>query len=183
MVASIIVLPAWLMFGRSFFGAPLGTLLLSQALLVPGLAILIGVVVGLTVARKRVRAARAVAWSDVAYIGPWLVIIALLGVFVVDSAGGFTASAASIWFGEGFVAASRLVAGGLGFVTIAGGLWLVVRQMRALAAETRSRLEDFAERAQQAPAVVQQATFEPLGGVRGPQSGRVISLDADEELR
>lgn len=184
MVGSIIVLPAWIMFGRALTGAPLGEALLLQAFLGPGLAILIGGVVGITIARREVRKPRAATWHDLRLVGPWLLIIALLGLTVVDTAGGRTGSALTAWFGEGWLTASQSFTAIGVLATILGGLALFWLQVLELGRETRRRVERVVNDLQ-APLIEQRArqadaTFEPLDG---PQSGRVISIDDDEPGR
>jgi hypothetical protein len=177
MIASIVVLPVWIMFGRALAGAPLGEALLLQAFLGPGLAILIGAVVGMTLARKEVRRSRAVRWRDVRLIGPWLVVIALLGFTVVDTAGGRTGSALTAWFGDGALTASQsFTAIGI-MATIVGGAVLFWLQVVELGRETRARVERVVQDLQ-APLLEQRArqadaSFERI---EGPQSGRVIDL-------
>lgn len=180
MIAAIVVLPAWLMFGRALAGAPLGEWLLAQALLGPALAVLIGVVVGITVARKEVRTPRAVTWRDVRLIGPWLLVIALVGLTVVDSGGGRTGSALTAWLGDGWLTASQSFTAIGVLVTVIGGGVLAWLQVLALGRETRSRVERVVQDLQ-SPIIEQRArqadaTFEP---VDGPQAGRIISLDDD----
>ncbi|MCR8670459.1 hypothetical protein [Agrococcus sp. HG114] len=181
MIGAIVVLPVWIMFGRALAGAPLGDALLLQAFLGPGLAILIGAVVGMTLARKEVRRARAVRPRDVRLLGPWLLVIALLGFTVVDTAGGRTGSALTAWFGDGWLTASQsFTAIGI-MATIIGGVVLFWLQLVELGRETRARVER-AVTDLQAPLLEQQArrvdaTFER---VEGPQSGRVIGLEGDE---
>lgn len=180
MVGAIVVLPTWIMFGRALAGAPLGDWLLLQALLGPALAVLIGVVVGLTVARKEVRRPRAVQWRDLRLLGPWLLVIALMGFTVVDSGGGRTGSALTAWLGDGWLTASQsFTAIGI-LVTVIGGAVLAWLQALELGRETRARVERVVSDLQ-APIIEQRArhadaTFEP---VDGPQSGRVIGIDDD----
>ncbi len=183
MVAAIIVLPAWIMFGRALAGAPLGDALLLQAFLGPGLAILIGAVVGITIARKEVRGPRAVTWRDVRLVGPWLAVIALLGITVVDSAGGRSGSALTAWFGDGWLTASQSFTAIGVLVTILGGIALFWLQVLELGRETRKRVERVVHDLQ-SPLIEQRArtadaSFSPIDG---PQSGRIISID-DESQR
>ncbi|MET4099822.1 hypothetical protein ABIB37_002059 [Agrococcus sp. UYP10] len=180
MIAAIVVLPAWIMFGRAFAGAPLGDWLLLQALLGPGLAVLIGVVVGLTVARKEVRRPRAVQWRDLRIVGPWLLVIALLGFTVVDSGGGRTGSAITAWFGDGWLTASQSLTSIGILAVVLGGAVIAWLQVLELGRETRARVER-AVNDLQSPLLEQRArqadaTFEP---VDGPQAGRIISIDDD----
>lgn len=178
--ASIIALPAWIMFGRALAGAPLGDALLLQAFLGPGLAIAIALVVGITFARKEVRRPRAILWRDLRLVGPWLLVIALLGFTVVDSAGGRTGSALTAWFGDGWLTASQsFTAIGI-MVTILGGIVLFWLQALALGRETRQRVERVVSDLQ-APLLEQRArqadaSFERIDG---PQQGRVIRIEDD----
>jgi hypothetical protein len=180
MIGAIVVLPTWIMFGRALAGAPLGDWLLLQAILGPALAVLIGVVVGLTVARKEVRRPRAVLWRDLRLLGPWLLVIALMGFTVVDSGGGRTGSALTAWFGDDWLTASQsFTAIGI-LVTVVGGGVLAWLQVLALGRETRERVERVVSDLQ-SPLIEQrarqaEATFEPIDG---PQAGRVISIDDD----
>lgn len=182
MIGAIVVLPVWIMFGRALAGAPLGGALLLQAFLGPGLAILIGAVVGITIARKQVRKPRAAQWRDVKLLGPWLLVIALLGVTVVDTGGGSTGSALTAWFGDGWLTASQsFTAIGI-MATIIGGVVLFWLQVLELGRETRARVER-AVNDLQAPLLEQQArqadaSFERI---EGPQSGRVIGLEGDDK--
>lgn len=182
MIGAIIVLPAWIMFGRALAGAPLGEALLLQAFLGPGLALVIGAVVGITVARKEVRRPRAVTWRDLRLIGPWLLVIALLGFTVVDTAGGRTGSALTAWFGDGALTASQSFTAIGVMVTIIGGVVLFWLQVVELGRETRRRVEKVVGDLQ-APLLEQRArhadaSFSPLDG---PQSGRVIGVEDDEQ--
>jgi hypothetical protein len=181
MIGAIVVLPAWIMFGRALAGAPLGEALLLQAFLGPGLALVIGAVVGITLARKEVRRPRAATWRDVRLIGPWLLIIALMGFTVVDTAGGRTGSALTAWFGDGALTASQSFTAIGVMVTLIGGVVLFWLQVVELGRETRRRVEK-AVGDLQAPLLEQRArradaSFSPLDG---PQSGRVISVEDDE---
>lgn len=180
--ASIIVLPAWIMFGRALAGAPLGDALLLQAFLGPGLAIAIALVVGMTFARKEVRRPRAITWRDLRLVGPWLLVIALLGFTVVDSAAGRTGSALTAWFGDGWLTASQsFTAIGI-MATILGGIVLFWLQALALGRETRQRVERVVSDLQ-APLLEQRpreadASFERIDG---PQEGRVIRIEDDPQ--
>lgn len=179
--ASIVVLPAWIMFGRAFAGAPLGEALLLQAFLGPGLAILIGLVVGLTFARKQVRRPRAVGWRDLRLVGPWLLIIWLLGFTVLDTAGGRTGSALTAWLGDGWLTASQSFTAIGVLATILGGAVLFWMQLRELGRETRERVER-AVNDLQAPLLEQRArradaSFERIDG---PHTGRVIGVEDDD---
>lgn len=179
---AIVALPAWLMFGRALAGAPVGEALLLQAFLLPGLAILIAVVVGLTVARKRVRQQRALAWRDVRLIGPWLLVIALMGVTVVDSSGGATGSALTAWLGAGWLPASESFTAIGVLVTLLGAPVLAWLQVMELGRETRARVERFVDDLN-APLLDQRARHETAAFERldGPQAGRTIRIEGQPE--
>lgn len=177
-LGAIVVLPAWLMFGRLLAGAPVGEWLLLQALVAPLLAGLIGTVAGLTIARREVRSVKAVRWRDVRLVGPWLLAIALLGLTVVDRGAGRTGSALTAWFGDDWLTASQSFTAILVVVTIVGGAVLAWLQAMELGRETRARVRRFVDDVQ-APLLEQQArtaeaSFERL---EGPQAGRTIRLD------
>lgn len=181
MIGAIVVLPAWIMFGRALAGAPLGDALLLQAFLGPGLAVVIGAVVGITLARKEVRRPRAAMWRDLRLIGPWLLVIALMGFTVVDTAGGRTGSALTAWFGDGALTASQSFTAIGVMVTLIGGVVLFWMQVAELGRETRRRVEKVVGDLQ-APLLEQRArqadaSFSPLDG---PQAGRVISVEDDQ---
>jgi hypothetical protein len=57
----VFVLPLWVMFGRAFFGVPLGLQFVGQVLLVPLLFVGQVVAAALIVARRSVRSGRAVS--------------------------------------------------------------------------------------------------------------------------
>ncbi|WP_430592666.1 hypothetical protein [Humidisolicoccus flavus] len=175
-LASVIALPLWVMFGRGFFGAPLGTALVLQTFLMPGLAILIGSVVGVTVARKSVRSKRAIEWGDALRIGPWWLAIVLLAFFVVDSSGGREGSVLTQWFGPqalGISSAATLV---LTLAIVIGAGVLFVAQLRALGRETKQRMESYVNAmTQQSGTPIQaEAFFEKTDG---PQAGRTIRIE------
>ena len=182
MLGAIVVLPAWIMFGRALAGAPLGEALLLQAFLGPGLAIVIGAVVGITIARKEVRRPRAITWRDLRLVGPWLLVIALMGLTVVDSAGARTGSALTAWFGDGWLTASQSFTAIGVMVTILGGIVLFWLQVLELGRETRRRVERFVNDLQ-APLLEQQArrADASFSSLDGPQAGRVIRVDDDDQ--
>lgn len=182
-IVSIIVLPGWIMFGRALFGAPLGSGLLLFALLAPLFALGIAAVVGITILRNEVRKPRAVMWRDVAWVGPWLLLILLFGFFVVVEGPSGSASAFSAVAGEGAVGASSVIAVILAYAIPISGVVVFWKQMRAVARETQNRLKNFAERVQEesgAPRPPKQmdAKFERPDA---PQSGQRIILDNDDD--
>ena len=181
-VGSIVVLPAWLMFGRALAGAPIGEALLLQAFLGPGLALLIAVVVGLTAARKEVRRPRALTWRDVRLIGPWLLVIALMGLTIVDTSGTATGSALTAWFGDGWLTASQSFTAIGVLATLIGGAELAWLQALELGRETRRRVERLVDE-MQSPLLEQRARHEDASFERldGPQSGRTIRLEGQRE--
>lgn len=181
MIGAIVVLPAWIMFGRALAGAPLGDALLLQAFLGPGLAIVIGAVVGITIARKEVRRPRAILWRDLRLIGPWLLVIALMGLTVVDSAGSRTGSALTAWLGDGWLTASQSFTAIGVMVTILGGIVLFWLQVLELGRETRRRVERVVNDLQ-SPLLEQRArrADASFSSLDGPHAGRVIRVEDDE---
>jgi len=69
--AAVLALPLWVFIARGIFGSSLGWDLLLFVFLCPLLAISMLIVVGLTVARKAVRATRSVSWLDAAVLVVW----------------------------------------------------------------------------------------------------------------
>lgn len=182
MLASVVVLPVWLMLGRGLFGAPLGSALVAQAFLAPLLAVLIAAVVGLTIARKEVRTPRRATWHDVRLVGPWLVATALLALLVVDEAGGVQGSALTALFGADALTASNALAAVLTFAIIVGAVVIGITQLVLLGRETRTRVVTWANSAgmiAQRP-VEAEAIFER---VDRPQRGESITIDADDDRR
>lgn len=180
-LVSIVAMPAWVMFGRMFFGAPLGTALLLFALLAPVFVLGIALVVGITVMRSDVRRDRAVSWSDAGWIGSWLALFLLFGFFVVVSGPNGDASALTALAGSGLRELSGALSALIGLAIPVFGLYLLFRQGRALAADTGRRIKGFADRlhdqATGAP-VEMEASFEPM---EGPQSGQRIIVDGDDD--
>lgn len=174
MVASVVVLPIWVLVGRALFGAPLGQALLPLALLAPFLALQIGAVTGLTFARKEVRGPRAVTWHDVRVVGPWLLGIVALGMLVVDGSGDGAGSALTALVGDGALTASNAVAAVLGLLTVLAGFAIAYVQLRMLLLETRSRLTAYVDEVQQRPIVAPDAVFERA---EGPQAGTTIRIE------
>lgn len=181
-IASIIVLPGWIMFGRALFGAPLGSGLFLFALLAPLFALGIAAVVGVTWLRNEVRKPKALMWRDVAWVGPWLLMILLYGFFVVVDSGSVSASGFSALAGDETVAASSVISVILAYAIPIYGVVVFWKQMRAVARETQTRLKNFADRVQDEsgrPAPKQMdARFERPDA---PQAGQRIILDNDDD--
>ena len=182
-IASIIVLPGWIMFGRALFGAPLGSGLLIFALLAPLFALGIAAVVGITLLRNEVRKPRALMWRDVAWVGPWLLMILLFGFFVVVEGADGSASAVSAVAGPEAVGVSSVIAVILAYAIPIFGVVVFWKQMRAVARETQTRLKKFADRVQEEsgrpqPPKQMDAKFERRDA---PQSGQRIILDGDDD--
>lgn len=184
-LASIVVMPGWVMFGRTLFGAPLGSALLLFAILAPVFSLGIALVVGITALRRDVRAEKAVTWEDAGWVGSWLFLFVLYGFFVVVESGSGSASAFSAIAGEGVLSASSVLSTLTGLAVPVYGLVVLWKQIRAFARDTEKRLRNFAERAQEQaygnPRPIQMdATFEPTDG---PQSGQRIIIEGDEDPR
>ncbi|WP_144718594.1 hypothetical protein [Agrococcus jejuensis] len=179
MIASVVVLPVWVLVGRALFGAPLAQAILPLALLTPLLAVQIGAVAGLTFARKEVRGPRAVTWHDVRVIGPWLLAIVVLGMLVVDGTGAGAASALTALVGDGALTASTALAGVLGLLVVLAGLVIAYVQLRMLLLETRARMQAYVDEVAHRPIVAQDAVFEQATFERadGPQAGRTIRIE------
>ncbi|MFC7430680.1 MULTISPECIES: hypothetical protein [unclassified Agrococcus] len=174
MIASVVVLPLWVLVGRGLFGAPLGQALLPLAVLAPVIALQIGAVVGLTFARKEVRGPRAVTWHDVRVVGPWLLGIVAFGMLVVDGSGDAAGSALTALVGDGARTASNAIAAVLGLLVVLAGFLVAYLQLRMLLLETRTRLTAYVDQVQQRPIVAQDAVFERA---EGPQAGTTIRIE------
>ncbi|SDH94053.1 hypothetical protein [Agrococcus jejuensis] len=179
MIASVVVLPVWVLVGRALFGAPLAQAILPLALLAPFLAAQIGVVTGLTYARKEVRGPKAVTWHDVRVVGPWLLAIVVLGMLVVDGTGAGAASALTALVGAGALTASNALAAVLGLLVVLGGLVIAYVQLRMLLLETRARVQAYVDEVSHRPIVAPDAVFEKATFERadGPQAGRTIRIE------
>lgn len=188
MILSIIVLPLWLLFGRTLFGAPLGPALLVQALLVPLAGILIAAVVGVTLARKEVRGPRTATWHDVRVLGPWFLGFLIEGMLIVDGTGDATASALTALVGDGALTASASIAAVLGIVLAIAGVMLLVIQTRLLMQETRARVSSYLDGVgvQSQGPIVGEAIFERIDTDErrgGPQTGETITLEPGDDRR
>lgn len=182
-VTSIVAMPAWVMFGRTLFGAPLGTELLLFAILAPVFALGIGLVVGITILRHDVRKTKAVTWQDAGWVGSWLSLFLFYGFFVVVDSPGGSISAFSALLGAGALSASSVLSTLIGLAVPVYGVFVLWKQMRAFARDAQRRLKDYAERVQEEtygnPRPIQMdATFEPTDG---PQSGQRIILDNESD--
>ena len=174
MIASVVVLPVWVLVGRGLVGAPLAQALLPLGLLAPFLAVQIAVVAGLTLARKEVRGPRATTWHDVRVVGPWLLAIVVLGLLVVDGSGAGAGSALTVLLGAGALTTSNALAAVLGLLVVLGGFAIAYVQLRMLLLETRARVQAFVDEAGRRPIVAQDAVFERA---TGPQAGTTIRIE------
>lgn len=176
---ALLVLPAWVLLGRAFFGVPLGLQFLGQLVLVPILVVVTAVATLLVVTRRSVRQRRAVSWLDVAlYAALWLGQLGL-GAFLVDgSSGGPRASVLTRLGGVHLLDLSTALFAASAVVTVAALVALVVTAARRWVTEARERvtasladLDAVARRAQQDAA---------QGGAGGPGrpggSGPVITI-------
>ena len=154
---ALLVLPAWVLLGRAFFGVPLGLQFLGQLLLVPILVVVTAVATLLVVTRRSVRQRRVVSWLDVGlYAALWLGQLGL-GTFLVDgSAGGPTASVLTRLGGADLRDLSTALFAASAVVTAGALVALVVTAARRWTTETRERvtssladLDAVARRAQQ----------------------------------
>lgn len=157
---ALFLLSLWVLFGRSFFGVPLGLQFVGQLLLVPLLFVGQAVASGLIVARRSVRTSSALSWLDTGLLAvSWSAQLAL-GFFLVDSSAG--ASAASAY--------TRVVGGGLDLstalsalsavVVIAAGLALIASAVWQLVRETGRRV------------AASMADLDRLAGLSGASAGR-----------
>ena len=181
-LVSIIALPAWVMFGRMFFGAPLGTALLLFALLAPVFALGIALVVGVTVMRPDVRKSKVVTWSDAGWVGSWLFLFVLYGFFVVVGSSDGDGSALTAVAGDSLRDLSGMLSVITGLAVPIYGVFVLLKQARALADDASTRLKGYAERMQEQtgvtpPPVQMEATFDR---VDGPQSGQRIIIEGDD---
>jgi hypothetical protein len=174
MLASVVVLPVWVLVGRGLFGAPLGQAVVPLALLAPFLALQIAAVAGITLARKEVRGPRAVTWHDVRVVGPWLLAIVALGMLVVDGSGDEAGSALTALVGDGALTASTAISGVLGLLVVLAGVAIAIVQVRLLLLETRTRLGAYVDQVAQRPIVAADAVFERPDG---PQAGTTIRIE------
>ncbi|RPE74431.1 MULTISPECIES: hypothetical protein [unclassified Frondihabitans] len=122
-----IVLPAWVLLARAFFGAPLGYQFVAQIVLVPILFAVQAVAIALVFLRRDNRTRRAVSWIDAGLLTlTWLGQLGI-GFFLVDSTSSRSAgSAFSALVGNDAVALSTALSAASIVVTIAAGAALLV---------------------------------------------------------
>jgi len=176
---ALLVLPAWVLLGRAFFGVPLGLQFLGQLVLVPVLVLATGLATILVLTRRSVRQRRVVSWLDVALFSAlWLGQLGL-GAFLVDgSADGPTSSVLTRLGGADLLDLSTALFAASAVVTVGALVALVVTAARRWVAETRERvtssladLDAVARRAQQ------EAAHGGARGTGGPGgSGPVITI-------
>ncbi|RXZ48052.1 hypothetical protein [Agromyces binzhouensis] len=102
--AAAIVLPVWLLIGYAIFGSS-GWGVLGLMFATPVAFVMLGVVALLVAARPDVRREKAVAWSDVAVLGAWHLLIIAAGFYgptgitfaVLAMVGGIAAFWYAIW--------------------------------------------------------------------------------------
>lgn len=76
-----LLLPAWVLIGRGIIRSDVGWDFLFYLVLCPILCVVLLVVAAITVARKQVRTAKALSWTDVAVLLPWHAAIIAYGFF------------------------------------------------------------------------------------------------------
>lgn len=76
---AIPVLPLWLLVGRGLVANGVGWEFVVLLFACPVLALAMIVVMGITVARKAVRRARLLSWTDVGVLGAWYLAIVAAG--------------------------------------------------------------------------------------------------------
>jgi hypothetical protein len=165
----VFVLPLWVMFGRAFFGVPLGLQFVGQVLLVPLLFVGQVVAAALIVARRSVRSGRAVSWLDAGLLVlAWVAQLAL-GFFLVDSSSGSGAMSAFTAVTGGDLDLSTALFALSSVVTIATVIGLVASGAWQLLRETGRRVAaSMAELDRVAGIGVAQAG---AGGPAAPRSG------------
>lgn len=182
---ALLVLPAWVLLGRAFFGVPLGLQFLGQLLLVPLLFLATGVATLLVTTRRSVRRARAVSGRDAALFAlSWLGELGM-GAFLVDgSAGGASSSVLTRLGGQDLLGASTALFAVSAVLTVAAVVLLVVTAARRWLTEARERM---ASSLADLDAVARQAQDEarrgggrgaggPGGTGTGPGTGPVITI-------
>ncbi|ROQ41413.1 hypothetical protein EDF46_0791 [Frondihabitans sp. PhB188] len=130
-------LPLWVLFGRGFFGAPLGFQFFAQLLFVPVLFVGQAVATALVTLRGTNRRTRSVSWSDSGLLAvAWIGQLAA-GFFLVDSAAGRTAASAfTVFAGAGASPLSSVLAAAAIMLTVVALAVLIAvsvrRSVRAL---------------------------------------------------
>jgi hypothetical protein len=102
--AAAVVLPVWLLIGYAIFGSS-GWGVLGLMFATPIAFVMLGLVALLVAARPDVRRMKAVAWSDVAVLGIWHLLIIAAGVYgptgitfaVLAMVGGIAAFWYALW--------------------------------------------------------------------------------------
>ena len=147
------LLPSWVLVGRGIIDDGVGWDFVLYLVLCPILCVVMLAVAGLTVARKKVRTARAVSWQDVAVITAWHAAI----------------------IGYGFVSSQALVVVVVLLAVVA--FWSAVWQ---LFAETRTRVQNaFSLDPIDTGSYTTQKPRADATPVVGPDAGRVIIINPD----
>lgn len=173
----VFALPLWVMFGRAFFGVPLGLQFVGQVFLVPLLFVGQVVAAGLVVARRSVRTGRAVSWLDAGLLGTAWVAQLALGFFLVDSSAGSRAASAFTAVAGGGLDLSTALFALSAVVTIASVIALIASGVWQLLRETGERVAaSMADLDRVAGLGVAQAGAaggrpSAAGGMRGPARG------------
>ncbi|WP_193509925.1 MFS transporter [Cryobacterium sp. BB736] len=76
---AVIVLPLWLLIGRGLVFSGSGWAFVMLLIVAPILFVYMGLILGLTLARKSVRATKAVSWIDVALLAVWWLVLIAAG--------------------------------------------------------------------------------------------------------
>jgi hypothetical protein len=84
-LGAVVVLPLWIVVARAISSTRIGALDLLVFLAWPALALTMLAVLGLTWARKTVRATKTLSWLDVAALSAWYVVTITFGTFVALS--------------------------------------------------------------------------------------------------
>lgn len=157
---ALFLLPLWVLFGRSFFGVPLGLQFVGQLLLVPLLFVGQAVASGLIVARRSVRASSTLSWLDTGLLAvSWSAQLAL-GFFLVDSSAGASAASAYTRVAGGGLDLSTALFALSAVVVIAAGLALIASAVWQLVRETGRRV------------AASMADLDRLAGLSGSSAGR-----------
>lgn len=84
-LAAVIALPLWIVVARALSSGGLGALDVLVFLSWPALALAMIAVIGITWARKSVRATKTLSWLDVAALSAWYLIAIAFGAFIALS--------------------------------------------------------------------------------------------------